>query len=167
MFFSTKLPSSASEPSSTSLKATTIPQCIQIAQLGGRAASVSGRIKDFEILQLPATPTATPGDVLIATGSSDGAVRVWSLALSDLQRVAEDEPTAKDAPKANGAAAENGSAAATATKQVGRLLGTYNTGNRITCLAAFVMTGTAEEADGALEDPDEEEGASSSSDDSD
>lgn len=166
MFFSTKPPSSTSEPSSTSQKATSIPQCTQIAQLGGRTVGVSGRIKDFEILQLPATASATLSDLLITTGSSDGAVRVWSLALGGLQPGPEDGSTAADGSKPNGAAAENGSAPATATKQVGCLLGTYNTGNRITCLAAFVMTGTAEEVDGALDQPDEEEGASSSSDDS-
>lgn len=90
-------------------------------------------------------------------------MHVWSLALSDLQSSSEGEPTAVDAPKANGAAAAQGSVMA--TEQVGRLLGTYRTGNRITCLAAFVMTGTAEEADSALDEVDDE-GVASSSDES-
>ncbi|TAQ84663.1 hypothetical protein B7494_g7001 [Chlorociboria aeruginascens] len=51
---------------------------------------------------------------LIITGSSDGVIRIWNLSTTDLTHGGE-------------------------AKQVGKLLGSYQTNNRITCLKAFVM----------------------------
>ena len=62
---------------------------------------------------------------VIVTGSSDGTVRTWSLDIKDLKDDAKIE-------QGKGFTA----------KQVGTLLGTYTTGTRITCLKAFIMTGT-------------------------
>lgn len=99
-----------------------IPSCELVAQIGGPGAGISGRIKDFDILPISDTT------YLIVTGSSDGTVRTWSLDLKDLKDNA-------DIDHAGGFTA----------KQVGKLLGTYSTGTRITCLKAFVMTGKPEE----------------------
>jgi protein MAK11 len=63
-------------------------------------------------------------------GSSDGAVRIWNQTFFELA-VPED---------ANGSINSEGSKD-TAPKQVGTLIGTVETGNRITCLGAFVVDG--------------------------
>lgn len=92
-------------------KTAEIPRAKLIARLGGVAAGVQGRIKDFIILELPTR------DLLVVTGSSDGAVRLWHIS-PDRDLVSE----------------QGGN-----DKQVGELLGTYATKNRITCLEGFVM----------------------------
>lgn len=96
-----------------------LPLCPSIAQLGGAASGIGGRIKDFEILR----PAHVSAALLVVTASSDGAVRVWSTAV--------DEVAAESA------------ADATSPPYVGKLLGTLETSNRITCLAAFVLDGKA------------------------
>ena len=112
------------------------PKASLVAQLGGKAAGITGRIKDFEVLKLHES------HILIITGSSDGNVRVWKLSPdADLDLAVQKE----------------------SGKQVGELLGTYETGNRITCLVAFLMLprleGTDEEGKGEG-DEDEFEGLS-------
>lgn len=102
----------AAEPAPENSKA--LPVCECIAQLGGKAANVSGRIKDFDIVQIP-----NSSDLIFVTASSDGAVRLWKLASGDIA------PT------------EGSSVPA----QVGSLVGSLETGNRITCLGAFAMDG--------------------------
>lgn len=101
-----------------------IPSSRLIAQIGGPAAGLSGRIKDFEIMSLSAT------SFLVITGSSDGTVRFWSLNVDELDN-------SDDAGKAKGFTA----------LQVGKLLGSYSTSTRITCLKAFRMTGKPDEDD--------------------
>ena len=80
-----------------------------VAQLGGTAAGSSRRIKDFEVLSLKSAEGIS--STVVVTASSDGAVHVWQLKLGDSPE--------KDV-------------------QTGRMIGTYETGNRITCLKAFV-----------------------------
>lgn len=95
-----------------------IPASRLVAQIGGPAAGMTGRVKDFEILPL------SESSFLVITGSSDGTVRFWSLNINELEDSA-------DASKAKGFTA----------LQVGTLLASYSTSTRITCLRAFTMTG--------------------------
>ncbi len=116
-----------------------IPVCKAICQLGGSAEGLAGRVKDFEILNPPGSE-----DNIIITGSSDGAVRLWTIDRSELI----DEPSIPRDPNDEATVSANGGdsrANGNATKmpalrQVGNLLGTYEAGNRITCLKAFVMS---------------------------
>lgn len=101
-----------------------VPSSRLIAQIGGPAAGMTGRVKDFEVMPLSAT------DFLVVTGSSDGTVRFWSLNADEIE-----QEQSSDAGKAKGFTA----------LQVGKLLGSYSTSTRITCLKAFTMTGTPDE----------------------
>ncbi|KKY15055.1 putative 60s ribosome biogenesis protein mak11 [Phaeomoniella chlamydospora] len=112
VFYSTNV-SESDGTSTESGKPTTIPDATLVSKLGGKDSGVSGRIKDFEVVSAPGVE-----GFLVVTASSDGAVRIWSLELSSLL------------PKKKSVAQP---------RQVGRLLGTYETGNRVTCLKAFVM----------------------------
>ena len=116
-----------------------IPVSKAICQLGGAAEGLTGRVKDFEILKPPGSEA-----FIIVTGGSDGAVRLWTVDESELV----DEPSiSRDLnekvsistnggdDKANGNAMKQ-----PATRQIGLLLCTYEAGNRITCLKAFVMS---------------------------
>jgi protein MAK11 len=91
-----------------------------LAQLDGRSNGAAGRIKDFEILPIP-SPTGTSTQHIAVTVGSDGFVRLWIL------------PT-----KVFLSARENAEKLLKPIS-VGELLGTYETGSRITCLKAFVM----------------------------
>jgi protein MAK11 len=80
----------------------------------------STRIKDFAMLSVGKGVSKC---FFILTASSDGALRIWKLLAKDL------------APNTGEA------------KQVGMLLGTYETPNRITCMQAFVMLPSKDESD--------------------
>ena len=118
---------------------TQVPILKAICQLGGATEGLTGRVKDFEILK-----PAGSEDLIIVTGSSDGAVRLWTVNESELV----DEPsTSRDlndevSISANGGIGKaNGNATNLPTaRQIGLLLGTYEAGNRITCLKAFIMS---------------------------
>jgi len=100
-------------------KETPLPAAKLLAQLGGKDAGLTGRVKDFTVMFVG---EGSSKEFIIVAASSDGAIRLWQTSPSDL------EPhTGK-------------------TKQVGKLLGTYETGNRITCLASFLMLPPAEGA---------------------
>lgn len=109
-----------------------------LGQIGGKEAGVTGRIKDFKILQTEEVPEA----LYLVSANSDGKLRLWEVSRESLQT--------KKAEK---------------TEQVGKLLGSYETQNRITCIEAFVMIPRPE---GVEESEDEvEESAADSSGDSD
>lgn len=112
----------STEDAEKSQKKDDIPSSKLIAQIGGPGTGISGRIKDFEILPLSSS------SFLIITGSSDGTVRTWLFDTNELGRK-------EKLDEGNGFTA----------KQVGKLLGTYKTGTRVTCLKAFIMTGKADE----------------------
>ena len=99
-------------------KEATLPSAKLVAQLGGKAIGLSGRIKDFTVLNIG--DGASKHSIIVA-GGSDGAVRIWKLSPSDLASHQEN------------------------VKQIGSLLGTCETNNRITCLKAFVMLPSLEE----------------------
>lgn len=115
IFYSTKKlrqPEAGSESS--------IPYAEAIAQLGGKPCGLTGRVKDFEILSLQDESIEGRDGFLVVTGSSDGNVRVWRLTGIDLNA----EP--KDGNSTN-------------IRQIGQILGTYETGDRITCVKSFIM----------------------------
>ncbi|RYP13627.1 hypothetical protein DL767_010637 [Monosporascus sp. MG133] len=128
-----KAASSSSQSQSQSL-----PVAKFVAYLGGKEAGVTGRIKDFTVLRTAAEEGGGGERLIIPTGSSDGKVRVFSLAVDEL----------------NEAAARKGKDRDEEAKRVGRLLGTYDTSNRITCLEAFVMIPRPE----GVEDSEDEDG---------
>ena len=83
-------------------------------------AGFSTRIKDFKIFGPMKGPSK---NFFIPTASSDGTLRIWKLSAKDL--VPHISPV----------------------KQIGLLLGTYETPNRITCMEAFIMLPPMEEPD--------------------
>ncbi|EPE33420.1 Putative isomerase YbhE [Glarea lozoyensis ATCC 20868] len=89
--------------------------------------SASTRIKDFTILPLPNKT------FIIPTARSDGTIQIFSVSPEDLLPSSVSEP-----------------------KTVGKSLGSIKTGNRITCLKAFVMLPKYQGEEG--EDGDEFEG---------
>lgn len=94
-----------------------LPQLGCVAQLGGKSAGVSSRIKDFIVLPVPSVNAQAPAWLVVAAGS-DGSLWLWYLGGEELN----------GADKASSA-------------QVGRLIATHKTQSRITCLGAFVMDG--------------------------
>ena len=114
-----------------------IPICTSIGQLGGPAENVTTRIKDFEILRMPESQS-----LVAVTGSSDGAIRLWILhdaeiADGSVVQTRSMDDAIQNPEKAAGVPPMSDGAMIT---QVGSLLGTYEAGNRITCLKAFVMS---------------------------
>ncbi len=111
-----------------------LPRAKLISQLGGTQAGVSGRIKDFAVLPV-AGQEHEGGHWIVVSGSSDGAVRVWTLAAEDFSLTAADETG----------------------KQVGHMRGCYETQNRITCLGAFVMIPRPDDVEDSEEEEEEAE----------
>lgn len=108
-----------------------LPSCACIAQVGGHAAGVRSRVKDFEILQLPRMGAGEESPLLFVTGSSDGSVRLWLVFRSELTQWL------------GGTAGGNTDGASKQVKEVGTLVGTLESGDRIKCLGAFIMDGKA------------------------
>ncbi|KAI0486836.1 WD repeat domain-containing protein [Xylaria cf. heliscus] len=132
MFFSTNTEDLSSEESKTDKKTEKLPIAKLVAQVGGAEAGITGRIKDFTICRF----MGEKGDeLLVPTGSSDGKVRLFKMTVKDLVEARKRE----------------------ITKQIGQLLGTYSTQNRITCLSAFVMIPRGENVEDSDDDFDDEE----------
>lgn len=141
LFFSTNPDHLVTQPPVEGKEAP-LPSAKLVAQLGGKEVGLSGRVKDFTILNIGKDLE----EALVVSGGSDGAIRVWKLSPSkDLKLGADNK-----------------------VKQIGEVLGSYETGNRITCLKAFVMIPRPEGTEDVTEDiEDDEEDAESSSSDSD
>ncbi|KAK4500320.1 hypothetical protein PRZ48_008509 [Zasmidium cellare] len=122
-----------------------LPTIPCIAQIGGKEAGVTGRVKDFDILELSSDEggDGSSANWIVVTASSDGAIRLWTVFEEELAMGMDD--SMKD------------------PRQVGRLIAMHETGNRITCLGAFVMNGKVSEQDeveevaGAEEEEDSED----------
>ena len=115
----------------------TIPYAEPVAQLGGKPCGLPGRCKDYEILSLRDEPIGEKDNFLVVAASSDGTVRVWKLTGAELSG----KSSSKDKKS-------------TSTPQVGTLLGSYETGDRITCMKAFVMLPSEDPS--TLQDSEEE-----------
>ena len=133
--------------SSTEHDVKSLPLSPTIAQLGGPAAGMSGRIKDFEILQLPPAAPGVEVPLLIVTGSSDGAVRLWTVFVSEMVGLQSSNDV--DGDSSNGSKTNRISNQA---RQVGTLIGPLETGNRITCLGAFIMDGKPSDGGADMDD---------------
>ncbi|GAM89184.1 hypothetical protein ANO11243_072210 [Dothideomycetidae sp. 11243] len=103
-----------------------LPMCECVAQIESATLSSAGRIKDFELFEVPSSPDSF--DMVFVTASSDGAVRLWAIDSAALVKSKDDPPAKAGAPP----------------KQVGTLLGVRETGNRLTCMTGFVMDDSAE-----------------------
>lgn len=119
-----------------------IPFATPVAQLGGKQAGFPGRVKDFAILSLADQAKEIRDGFLVVTGNSEGVVRIWKINGNDLltTKKTKDSKKSKD----------------TTISQVGRVLSTYETGNRITCLASFIML-PAEDPSSLFDSEDESE----------
>ncbi|KAJ6444808.1 MAK11-like protein [Purpureocillium lavendulum] len=102
-----------------------------VGYVGGREAGVTSRIKDF--VALPSA--ANKGTLYVAGASSEGKVRLWRLQTEEL--IAATAKAGSEGP-------------------MGKLLGTYETQNRITCLAGFVMVPRPEGAEDSEDEVDDE-----------
>ena len=121
---------------------TSLPLCQAIGQMGGKDAGCRSRVKDFAILPLShdnSTDTNNTSFTIIA-GSSDGAVRLWKVSTGTLRGNDQQAEPPMAGQESSGDKAQR------PVKQIGTLVGTYETGNRISCLVAFVMLPRIEKA---------------------
>jgi len=98
--------------------------------------------------------------MFVIAGSSDGIVRVWTLSQEELY-----SPDGPQQQNLSSKAPEDGIPLVNDVLQAGKLLGQYETGNRITCLKAFVMVepqGTVLDESGDTTEAEDEDHASDS-----
>ena len=116
-----------------------ISDCVLLAQLGGRSLGVASRMKDFEILKL-SSEKERPAKTVAITGCSDGSVRIWLLDETELlDKVVHARGTTEPENTTNGHGNGTSGTLGSDVQQIGKLIGTYETGHRITCLKAFVL----------------------------
>ncbi|KAF1987698.1 WD40 repeat-like protein [Aulographum hederae CBS 113979] len=139
-------------------KSKPLPFCKLLGEIGATTLESSGRIKDFEILPVPSDSDDSIKQLIILTASSSGTVNIWLVETADLSLSGGADGESK--PEEDGVPT---------TKQISRLLGVQGNGGRITCLKAFVMTGSAPDDIAAAEadavNGAEEEDSSSGSED--
>ena len=115
-----------------------------LGELAIPSAKARSRVKDFVILPIPTTPDAGP-QVYICAACSDGRVHLFVVNPAHLRSDGR-----HDGIIDTSASMPNGSANLALeeqTRKVGKLLGTYETGHRITCLTAFLHDGVQTEAE--------------------
>ena len=138
LFYSTS-PDDLIKAAITEGKELPLPSGKLVAHVGGKEESISSRIKDFRVLRLDDEAQS----LIIVAASSDGSIRLWKLSIAELKST--------DMKK---------------SRQVGSSIGGYETGNRITCVTAFVMLpqadGAEEESEVEIGDGDEVSSRSSS-----
>ncbi|KHO00660.1 WD40/YVTN repeat-like-containing domain protein [Metarhizium album ARSEF 1941] len=136
LFFSTKeedlLP-----PGEVNGKKGTLPSAKLVGFVGGKAESMSGRIKDVVVL----SSRVNKGILYLVGAGSEGKVRVWTLQANDLIAAAAKEKAGEE--------------------PIGKLVGTFESQNRITCLAGYVMIprpdGVEDSEDEGEEDADDDD----------
>ncbi|KAH6890531.1 WD40-repeat-containing domain protein [Thelonectria olida] len=135
LFFSTRDEDISKPEESDDKKTTPLPLAKLIGQIGGKEGGVQGRIKDFVVVK----GEEGVSNLYVAGGSSDGRIRLWRVTGAELAK-------ARNKAKSEG--------------QMGKLLGTYETQNRITCMTGFLMIarpeGAEESEDEVGEDEDED-----------
>ncbi|KAL9605147.1 MAG: hypothetical protein Q9219_000081 [cf. Caloplaca sp. 3 TL-2023] len=143
VFFSTKLTHRSETVASSDPHP--IPTCRALGEIREGIGGSTSRTKDFEVLRVSRDGNP-PVSTFIVTGNSEGSIRVWEIELSPkLEQMQSRDDTAKASNGVNND--HKGSDIAQVITQVGWLLGEYQTGNRITCLKAFIMADTATERD--------------------
>ena len=140
LFYSTVTSESHKEDEETDKRTTSsISDCVLLAQLGGRSLGVTSRIKDFEILRL-SIEKEHPSKTVAITGCSDGSLRIWLLDEKELpDKVVYANGATEPEDTTNGHGTGTNGTLGPDIQQIGKLIGTYETGNRITCLKAFVL----------------------------
>ena len=115
--------------------ARSLPNCGSIGQLGGQnGEELTGRIKDFAHVSLPNLHSE-----ILVSGSSDGKISLWLLDTGELKaRLAKANQNSSSTNEHDSNNARSTDEDATPLK-VGKLLGTYETGNRIMCIKVFEM----------------------------
>jgi len=117
-----------------------------IGFLGGRSIGMPGRVKDFDTIALK-------GNFHLITGGTDGVVRIWDLG----------KDSEKDTHEMKKVRIDGGEG-----RQIGCLVGIYETERRITCLGVMEMGDEGiEEEDVEMSDSGSGSGSSSGSEDDD
>ena len=138
LFYSTRSYETSTEDSGGSQ----VPTCRILGQLGGKESGITGRIKDFEILDLEdhcSEPQAF--SKIIVTACSAGSVSIWAFKGGRLRLETDptDIPSSRDGQVEDPDKTPGGDISGPTVPQVATLVSTYETGNRITCLKAFVL----------------------------
>ena len=108
-----------------------LPSAKLVASVGGREAGVMSRIKDFTIIRRAEA-------FYVVGASSDGKIRIWRIGKAELLAAAKGNGKSKSKGKGKGKEGKKEESKKEST-EVGSLLGTYGTQNRITCLESFEM----------------------------
>ncbi|KAL9012431.1 MAG: hypothetical protein Q9173_002801 [Seirophora scorigena] len=138
---------------STSPGSSDLGHQLQICPAIGEIVSDNGdpksRVKDFEILNTTGAGSTSMPRFLVSA-SSEGLIFVWSLDLAPSLEASATVHRPADAAKSTNGGPDGkpkSQGVSELVPQVGRLIGKYETGNRITCLKAFIMTEAACEDD--------------------
>jgi len=119
-----------------SITADELDSPILLGTLGGRSMGMLGRVKDFVVMRVE-------GRIFVITAGSDGVVRIFDLCGEGSGiEVAEDEIEGGAGKRAK---TEKGDQRQKGDRQVGKLVGMYETARRITCMTAMLMQEASEE----------------------
>ena len=138
----------------------------RLGTLGGRQMGMVGRVKDFCVEQVQ-------GRTLLVTAGSDGAVRVFDVCGSGSgieAAEAEKEEEEDGEEEEGGRSNKRVKVEEEGDKQVGVLVGVYETARRITCMASMVMeegVGEDEDVEGAADEESKEDSGDDGDDDDD
>ena len=139
VFFCTSQPLRQTAESSDEIHP--LPRCQPIGEISGEGSGLRNRVKDFEVLRVPDVENF-PYLFLVVTCGSEGSIRVWKTDLSVAIERLQSSTSSKGVNGNTGDAKQPEE-----VSQIGQLLGEYETGNRITCIKAFIMADMSESTD--------------------
>ena len=134
VLYSTSLFDLENTPKSNSTDS--LPNCSSIGQLVGLSGELTSRIKDFEYVSLPGLHSD-----LFVSGSSNGTIGLWLLDTHQLITKLAEANQNTSSIAAHGSNAPGSTVMNKLPLPMGKLLGTYATGNRIMCIKAFEISG--------------------------
>lgn len=123
-----------------------------IGYFGGKQSGIGQRIKDFEVIDVP-RQDSTESLKLFSLVSSDGTIQIWQIL--DFEVVCALNSRSSDS-KLDGDASYgkyiNGVSHDAGPQQIGKLIGIYKTGSRITCLKVFRLSEPEAQAEQVAEE---------------
>lgn len=133
LFYDTKVGNTDEAPESK--RTPILPTLNALANVGGIPDGVKSRIKDFEALRLK-VPGIAKENLLLIAGSSDGVIHLWIIDDTEMFK------SRLTSNKTSDNSINDIMPQKVLTRQTWGCIGKYETGNRITCLKAFVMSGS-------------------------
>ena len=118
-----------------------------LGRVGGLEVGMVGRVKDFAILESKIPSNENDGEtesysavLLAVSAGSDGTIRIWNLHIEQIKASLHATSSNEEPPTKKPKGVDSVTPVVANYPQIGTLIGIYETGRRITCLAGMTIS---------------------------